>query len=66
MDIIENKVIKNHFAAEYIYNKFKDEKTCGVIEREMSVGLIKIAEAIGVIATVIPTTNPTSTAIVKI
>lgn len=66
MGIVEDKVIKNHFAAEYIYNKYKDEKTCGVIERDTSFGLLKIAEPIGVVAAVIPTTNPTSTAIFKI
>ncbi len=65
MGIVEDKVIKNHFAAEYIYNKFKDEKTCGVIERDEAFGLTKIAEPIGVIAAVVPTTNPTSTAIFK-
>lgn len=65
MGIVEDKVIKNHFAAEYIYNKYKDEKTCGVIERDPSFGIIKIAEPFGVIAAVIPTTNPTSTAIFK-
>lgn len=66
MGIVEDKVIKNHFASEYIYNKYKDEKTCGVIEEDHSFGLYKIAEPIGVIAAVIPTTNPTSTAIFKI
>ncbi len=66
MGVIEDKVIKNHFASEYIYNKYKDEKTCGVIERDTSFGLLKIAEPIGVIAAVVPTTNPTSTAIFKI
>lgn len=66
MGIVEDKVIKNHFAAEYIYNKYKDEKTCGVIEKDQSFGLMKVAEPIGVIAAVIPTTNPTSTAIFKI
>jgi len=66
MGIIEDKVIKNHFASEYIYNKYKDEKTCGVIEEDPSFGLCKIAEPIGVISAVIPTTNPTSTAIFKI
>jgi len=66
MGIVEDKVIKNHFASEYIYNKYKDEKTCGVIERDTSFGLLKVAEPIGVIAAVIPTTNPTSTAIFKI
>ncbi|WMJ80003.1 bifunctional acetaldehyde-CoA/alcohol dehydrogenase [Clostridium sp. MB40-C1] len=65
MGIIEDKVIKNHFASEYIYNKYKDEKTCGVIERDKSFGISKIAEPIGVVAAIIPTTNPTSTAIFK-
>lgn len=66
MGILEDKVIKNHFASEYIYNQYKDEKTCGVISEDTSFGLTKIAEPIGVIAAVIPTTNPTSTAIFKI
>ena len=65
MGIVEDKVIKNHFAAEYIYNQYKDEKTCGVISRDESFGIEKIAEPIGVVAAVIPTTNPTSTAIFK-
>ena len=65
MGILEDKVIKNNYAAEYIYNKYKDEKTCGVIERDESFGLTRIAEPIGVVAAVIPTTNPTSTAIFK-
>ncbi|WIF94005.1 bifunctional acetaldehyde-CoA/alcohol dehydrogenase [Caminicella sporogenes] len=65
MGIVEDKVIKNHFASEYIYNKYKDEKTCGVIERDESFGITKIAEPIGVIAAIVPTTNPTSTAIFK-
>ncbi|MCD2347690.1 bifunctional acetaldehyde-CoA/alcohol dehydrogenase [Clostridium guangxiense] len=65
MGIVEDKVIKNHFASEYIYNKYKDEKTCGVIERDEAFGMTKVAEPIGVIAAVIPTTNPTSTAIFK-
>lgn len=65
MGVIEDKVIKNHYAAEYIYNKYKNEKTCGVIEEDKSYGIKKIAEPIGVIAAVIPTTNPTSTAIFK-
>ena len=65
MGVVEDKVIKNHYAAEYIYNKYKDEKTCGVIEEDASFGIKKIAEPIGVIAAVIPTTNPTSTAIFK-
>ncbi|KAJ49272.1 acetaldehyde dehydrogenase/alcohol dehydrogenase [Clostridium tetanomorphum] len=65
MGIIEDKVIKNHFASEYIYNRYKDSKTCGVIERDESFGICKIAEPRGVIAAIIPTTNPTSTAIFK-
>ena len=65
MGIVEDKVIKNHFAAEYIYNAYKDTKTCGVIEEDKSAGIMKIAEPIGVVAAVIPTTNPTSTAIFK-
>ncbi len=65
MGVVEDKVIKNHFASEYIYNKFKDYKTCGVIEENKEFGIKKIAEPIGVIAAVIPTTNPTSTAIFK-
>ena len=65
MGIVEDKIIKNHYATEYIYNKYKDEKTCGVIEEDESFGIKKVAEPIGVIAAVIPTTNPTSTAIFK-
>ena len=65
MGVVEDKVIKNHYAAEYIYNAFKNTKTCGVIEEDASAGIKKIAEPIGVIAAVIPTTNPTSTAIFK-
>ncbi|SHK06561.1 acetaldehyde dehydrogenase /alcohol dehydrogenase AdhE [Clostridium cavendishii DSM 21758] len=65
MGIVEDKVIKNHFASEYIYNKYKDDKTCGVIERDQSFGLTKVAEPIGVVAAVVPTTNPTATAIFK-
>ena len=65
MGIVEDKVIKNHYAAEYIYNAYKDTKTCGVIEEDAAYGIKKIAEPIGVIAAVIPTTNPTSTAIFK-
>ena len=65
MGVVEDKVIKNHFAAEYIYNKYKNEKTCGVIEEDASYGIKKVAEPIGLIAAVIPTTNPTSTAIFK-
>ena len=65
MGIVEDKVIKNHYAAEYIYNAYKDTKTCGVIEEDKTFGITKIAEPIGVVAAVIPTTNPTSTAIFK-
>ncbi|MCI8831348.1 MAG: bifunctional acetaldehyde-CoA/alcohol dehydrogenase [Lachnospiraceae bacterium] len=65
MGIVEDKVIKNHYAAEYIYNAYKDTKTCGVIEEDLAFGTKKIAEPIGIIAAVIPTTNPTSTAIFK-
>lgn len=65
MGVVEDKVIKNHYAAEYIYNAYKDTKTCGVIEEDKAYGIKKVAEPIGVIAAVIPTTNPTSTAIFK-
>ena len=65
MGIVEDKVIKNHFASEYIYNAYRDTKTCGVIEEDKAYGITRIAEPIGVIAAVIPTTNPTSTAIFK-
>lgn len=65
MGIVEDKVIKNHYAAEYIYNAYKNTKTCGIIEEDKAYGIKKIAEPIGVIAAVIPTTNPTSTAIFK-
>ena len=65
MGVAEDKVIKNHFASEYIYNAYKDTKTCGLIEEDPAYGIQKIAEPIGVIAAVIPTTNPTSTAIFK-
>ena len=65
MGVVEDKVIKNHFAAEYIYNAYRHTKTCGVIEKDDSFGVEKIAEPIGVVAAVIPTTNPTSTAIFK-
>ena len=65
MGVVEDKVIKNHYASEYIYNAYKDTKTCGVIERDEGFGLTRIAEPIGVLAAVIPTTNPTSTAIFK-
>ncbi len=65
MGIVEDKVIKNHYAAEYIYNAYKNTRTCGVIEEDLAFGTKKIAEPIGIIAAVIPTTNPTSTAIFK-
>ena len=65
MGVFEDKVLKNHYAAEYIYNRYKNEKTCGVIERDEAGGCTRIAESIGVAAAVIPTTNPTSTAIFK-
>ena len=65
MGIVEDKVIKNHYASEYIYNTYRDTKTCGIIEEDKAYGIKKIAEPIGVIAAVIPTTNPTSTAIFK-
>lgn len=65
MGCVEDKVIKNHFASEYIYNKYKDTQTCGVIEDDSSAGIKKLVEPIGVIAAIIPTTNPTSTAIFK-
>lgn len=65
MGVVEDKVIKNHYAAEYIYNAYRDTKTCGVIEEDKQYGITEIAEPIGVIAAVIPTTNPTSTAIFK-
>ena len=65
MGVVEDKVIKNHYASEYIYNAYKDTKTCGVIEEDKAFGIKKIAEPIGLIAAVIPTTNPTSTAIFK-
>lgn len=65
MGVVEDKVIKNNYAAEYIYNAYKNTKTCGVIEEDKAYGIKKIAEPLGVIAAVIPTTNPTSTAIFK-
>ena len=65
MGIVEDKVIKNHYASEYIYNAYKHEKTCGILEEDRSFGVTKIAEPIGVIGAVVPTTNPTSTAIFK-
>ncbi len=65
MGVVEDKVIKNHYAAEYIYNTYKHTKTCGVLEEDPAFGIKKVAEPIGLIAAVIPTTNPTSTAIFK-
>ena len=65
MGVVEDKVIKNHYAAEYIYNAYKDTKTCGVVDEDPAFGIRRVAEPIGVIAAVIPTTNPTSTAIFK-
>ena len=65
MGIVEDKVIKNHFASEFIYNKYKDAKTCGTIEIDESFGIHRVAEPIGIIAGIVPTTNPTSTAIFK-
>ena len=65
MGIVEDKVIKNHYASEYIYNAYKNTKTCGVIEKDEGFGITKIATPVGVLAAVIPTTNPTSTAIFK-
>jgi acetaldehyde dehydrogenase/alcohol dehydrogenase len=65
MGVVEDKVIKNHFASEIIYNKYKHEKTCGVVEEDKAFGIQKIAEPIGVLAGIVPTTNPTSTAIFK-
>ena len=65
MGVVEDKVIKNHYAAEYIYNAYRNTKTCGVIEEDAAFGIRKIAEPIGLVAAVIPTTNPTSTAIFK-
>ena len=65
MGVVEDKVIKNHYASEYIYNKYKNEKTCGVVEEDEQYGIKKVLEPIGVIGAVIPTTNPTSTAIFK-
>lgn len=65
MGVMEDKVIKNAFAAEYVYNAYRDEKTCGVIWEDKTAGIVKIAEPVGVVAAVIPTTNPTSTVIFK-
>ena len=65
MGVVEDKIIKNHYASEYIYNKYRDEKTCGVVEEDTAYGIKKVLEPIGLIGAVIPTTNPTSTAIFK-
>ncbi|WP_246542683.1 bifunctional acetaldehyde-CoA/alcohol dehydrogenase [Paludibacterium yongneupense] len=65
MGIVEDKVTKNHFASEYIYNKYKDEKTCGIIEEDVTFGTLTVAEPIGILCGIVPTTNPTSTAIFK-
>ena len=65
MGVVEDKVIKNHFASEYIYNKYKDEKTCGIISEDEEAGTITLAEPMGIVCGIIPTTNPTSTAIFK-
>jgi acetaldehyde dehydrogenase/alcohol dehydrogenase len=65
MGVVEDKVIKNHFASEYIYNSYKDEKTCGILSQDEEAGTITIAEPVGVICGIVPTTNPTSTAIFK-
>lgn len=65
MGVVEDKIMKNHYAAEYIYNAYKNTKTCGVIEEDKEFGMQKIAEPIGLVAAIVPTTNPTSTAIFK-
>jgi acetaldehyde dehydrogenase / alcohol dehydrogenase len=65
MGVVEDKVVKNHFASEYIYNKYKDEKTCGIIETDDEHGILTFAEPVGIICGIVPTTNPTSTAIFK-
>lgn len=65
MGIVEDKIIKNHFASEFIYNKYKNDKTCGIIEQDDDSGITKVAEPVGVVAGIIPTTNPTSTTIFK-
>ncbi len=65
MGLVEDKVVKNHFAAEYIYNAYKDERTCGVLESDPAAGILRIAEPVGVVCGIVPTTNPTSTTIFK-
>ena len=65
MGLVEDKVIKNHFASEYIYNKYRYTKTCGVLEEDKAYGIQRIAEPLGIVGAVIPTTNPTATAIFK-
>ncbi|HXR38449.1 MAG TPA: aldehyde dehydrogenase family protein, partial [Terracidiphilus sp.] len=65
MGVVEDKVIKNHFASEYIFNKYKDEKTCGVLSEDEEAGVMTVAEPMGVICGIVPVTNPTSTAIFK-
>ena len=65
MGVVEDKIMKNHYASEYIYNKYRDSKTCGVIYENKEYGFTQVAEPIGLIGAVIPTTNPTSTAIFK-
>ena len=66
MGLMEDKVVKNHFASEYIYNKYKDEKTCGIVEEDKEYGTLTIAEPVGLICAIVPTTNPTSTAIQRV
>ncbi|MBO5345104.1 MAG: aldehyde dehydrogenase family protein, partial [Clostridia bacterium] len=66
MGVMEDKVIKNHFASEYIYNAYKDTKTVGIVEEDKSYGYARVADPIGIIAAIIPTTNPTSTVIFKV
>ena len=65
MGVVEDKIIKNHYAAEYIYNKYRNEKTCGVVEDDPIYGVKKVLEPVGILGAVIPTTNPTSTTIFK-
>src|SRR3954447_2624562 len=62
MGVMEDKVVKNHFASEYIYNRYKDERTCGVLEEDAEGGTLTLAEPLGLICAIVPTTNPTSTA----